>query len=242
MTRPIGTSRGEGRYVAAERDLVLGTWATWSGERTPLIYCHGSGDTTDTAQNKAGQGPLIRALAQHFTVGVADLGLEAWGNDTHVTRIGQEKTHLANNWGADGPVVLVCTSMGALGGLAYTLANPANVAAVACVIPALDMADLYSVVDAGVKALIDAAYGGAYSDVTHGPTHSPIQYADELPADLPIAVWAADNDLAARPGPMNAFVTARPQTDLTWVGNLGHTEAAIAAASAGVVEFVTSYA
>lgn len=234
----LRSTLGSGRYVASEVDIIIGTVATWRGEASPLIFCHGSGANAESAFNKTEQRSMMRQLGQEFAVCTADLGGETFGNDTGITRIGQVKSYLASTWGATGPAVLVSGSMGTLNAMAYTLAHPTDVAAIAAFIPALDIADLLLATDGGaVPPLIHAAYGGTYSDVTHGPTHSPVQFADDLPA-IPIALWAADNDTAARPGPVNAFVAARPETDLTWVGNLEHTDAAIGASVSGVVEFV----
>lgn len=234
----IRTSRGLSRYTSGEVDALLGAPAAWLGQARPLVYCHGSGDNADTPHNKAGQGPLIRALAEEYAVGVAHLGGETFGNDTGITRVGEHAAYLSSAWGAEGPVVLVAQSAGVLDAMGYARAHPENVAAIACTIPALDIADVYAATTGGpVPALIDAAYGGTYSDVTHGPTHSPIQYADELDG-IPIALWAADNDTAARPGPVNAFKAARPATEVTWVGNLEHTENAVLAASEGLLAWL----
>lgn len=238
----VRTEHGTARYVAAEDDIVLGTAATWLHTRAPLIYCHGAGDTAGSAFHKSGQGPLLKQLARLYTVALCDLGgAQTWGNDTVVTRIGQAKTYLSSSFGATGPVVLVAGSMGTLGALAYTLANPSDVRGVAAVIPALDLNDLVVNNRGGSAAAINTAYGGSYSDVTHGPTHSPVQFAASLPA-IPISLWTASDDAVCVPSTADAFVTARPSTSRSSVGALGHTEAAITAATTGVVTFCEQFA
>lgn len=241
----IRTSAGTGRYVAGENDIVVTTAAGWVGDLPPLIYCHGAGENAAIVWADSDERQLLMALGQDFCVGMADLGGQLFGNDPHRTRIGQHKTYLnGGRWNATGSVVLVGSSMGAIGALGYTLVNPANVLGVACIIPALDIQDVYeATTPAGtVPPLIDAAYGGAYNDAVHGPDYSPVQFAAELDPDIPVHLFAADNDTAARPATVNAFLAARPQTAITWVGNLEHTDAAIMAAMPSVLEFVSQFA
>lgn len=230
---------GQGYSAAApsEFQFVVGTASAWAGRKPPLIYCHGSGATTQTAASgsaaNAGEWALLTALAQHYLVIVADLGLQAWGNDTHVARIAEAKAYLAA-LGATGPVTLVGGSMGNLGALGYARAHPESVSKVACIIPALDLASLYPMASAD----IDAAYGGAYSNAVHGPTHSPVQYAASLDADLPIHLFTTSNDPVCLPSTASAFVSARPQTGRTDLGALGHGDAAAGASASPVVEWL----
>lgn len=231
---PIATSVGLSRITASEYDAVLGTADTFNKKRAPLIYCHGAGDTTLTVLDQRpdptgnpSQKALVEALACDFTVGVADLGGDQWGNNLHVARIGAQLDYLAANYGANRPAVLVAGSMGTLGALAFTLAFPARVRLVVAVLPALDLQDLLS---RGAAAGINAAYGGAYNDATDGPTHSPVKFAAALPAGLPIALFTCSDDAIAVPATADAFVAARPQTYRENLGALGHTEAAIGAA------------
>lgn len=231
------TGRGYSAAAPTEYQYVVGTAKGWSGQKPPLIYCHGSGATAQTAASgsaaTAGEWALIQALAQDFLVVVADLGLQAWGNDTHVSRIADAKAYLAT-LGAAGPVTLVAASMGNLGALGYARLHPANVAKVACIIPALDLASLYPMATAD----INAAYGGAYNDAVHGPTHSPVQYAASMDSSLPIHLFTASNDPICLPSTAVAFVAARPQTLRTNLGALGHTDAAIGTSGAPVVAWL----
>lgn len=228
---------GQGYSPAAptEWHYLAATVRGQRGERPGIVYCHGSGDNARTILSKAGQRPLIDALAQRYAVVAADLGLQAWGNDTHVQRIGEAITHLRATWGVTGPVILVAGSMGNLGALGYARLHPENVRAIAGIIPALDLADLML---RGAAADINAAYPPAYNDAAMGPTHSPVKYAATLDADLPIRLWTTSNDPICVPATATAFVTARPQTVRTDLGALGHTEAAVAAAQASVLAWL----
>lgn len=238
MPVALRTSFGQGYSTTAPTELQFftGTTRAWRGDRTTLIYCHGSGDTATTLLTKSGQRPLINSMAQNFAVIAPDLGLQAtWGNDLHVTLIDEAIDYVETTYGTSGRVILVAGSMGTLGALAYALNHPEKVRAVAAIIPGLDLADLML---RGAAADINAAYGGTYDDVTEGPTHSPVQYAGDLDPNIPIHLWTCSNDTITVPATADAFVAARPQTERTNIGALGHTEAAVTAAQASVLDWL----
>lgn len=237
MTWPLASTYGVGRYVAAEADYTIGSSRAWSGNKPRLIYCHGATSTTAEVFTWPEQVALIRDLAQDYLVTVADLGFDTYGNDLAATRVGEALAYQAATFGATGPAVLVGASMGALTAMVYALNNPANVAAVVGIIPAVDIADLYTA-NPSLQAAINTAYSPAYNDATHGPTHSPVQFAASIAASIPVALFYSSNDTQARPGPVLAFDAARPSTSVTSVGALGHTNAAIGAASPGVRSFL----
>lgn len=231
--------QGYSPSAPAEFQYVVGTAKGWKGGKPPLIYCHGSGNTAQTAASgdaaHAGEWKMINALAQDYLVIVADLGLQAWGNDTHRARIVDAKAHLAA-LGATGPVTLVAGSMGALGALGYGLDAPANVKKIAAIIPCVDLAAIEPLSGGSV----DAAYGGNYDDAVHGPTHSPVRYAASLNSTLPIHLFTANNDPLVYPSTAAAFVAARPQTLRTDLGAVGHTDAAMGVAVAPVTAWLRS--
>lgn len=220
----LRSSTGQGQYVASEWSITTGTAASWLGLQPPCIYAHGGGITAFTLWGtQPDQMATVRALAEAFTVSVADLGGDLWGSDTHVSRIASLDTYLQGNiWLCAEPVVLVGASMGALGVLGRALTTPARVAGVVCVIPALDLNDIHANNRGGSAASINTAYGGAYDNATMGPTHNPVEYAGDLDPDLPIHLFTSSNDTLALPATADAFVTARPQTTRTDMGAVGH--------------------
>lgn len=234
----IRTSFGYGRYAEDEYDVVFGTVKSWEkSQPNGVVYCHGSGDTALIAYNDPAQYPIGFSLGRFSTVVMADLGYQTWGNDTGIERVGQAVSYLRDEWGVDGPVALVAGSMGFSNAAAYTLANPDEVLAIAGMIPLTDIADIML---RGAEESVNDAYPPAYDDETDGPTHSPIHFADQLPAGLPIHFWTASNDPIVVPATSDAFIAARPQTVRTDVGPLGHSDASVVAATPGVVEFVRS--
>lgn len=239
MALALRTILGQG-YSAVdpnEWQYLAGTAKAELGRKPALIYCHGSGDTAQTVLGKSGQKALIAALAQNYAVIAADLGYQAFGNDTHVARIVEAVAYLEATWGTTSRVTLVGGSMGCLGALGYARLYPERVRAVVGIIPGLDLADLML---RGAAADINAAYGGAYNDATDGPTHSPVQYAADLGPDIPIHLWTASDDTIAVPATATAFVAARPTTSRTDVGALGHSEAAVAASQTSVLDWLAT--
>lgn len=234
MTR---TSSGLARYTAAsEYDTVFGTVRTWSGKQpNGIVFCHGSGDSARISYDDPVQFDLCSRLAQNATVILADLGLQTWGNDTAITRIGEAIAYLRTSYGVQGKVALVGASMGNANQMAYARANPSQVRAIAGIIPLTDLTD---VMTRGAAAEVNAAYGGTYSDVTNGPTHNPIRYASTLPTTMPIRLWSSPTDALVPYQTALDFQTARPQTVLSTLPNYGHSDASVDAAISTVVPFI----
>lgn len=239
MSIAVRQSLGQGYSSAAplEWQYLAGTASAQLGLRPPLVYCHGSGDTATTILAKTGQKALLDALAQRYAIIAPDLGLQAFGNDTHVARIVEAVAYLEATWGTRSRVTLVAGSMGMLGALGYARLYPQKVRAVAGIIPGLDLADLML---RGAAADINAAYGGAYNDATMGPTHSPVQYAASLSPSLRIHLWTTSDDTIAVPATATSFVAARPSTGRTNVGALGHSEAAVTASQTSVLDWLAT--
>lgn len=235
MTR---SSLSFARYVAGETDVVFGTVKTdLHTQPRGIVFAHGSGEVA--ADTPLRHGRLFAKIAKRASVHAGDLGFQTWGNDLVVTRIGQAITYL-QSIGVTTPVGLVGVSMGGLSVLNYALRFPENVACVAGVIPATDLADLRANTDPAMTAVygeIDAIYGAPPNADYTG--HSPILFAADLPATMPIYFWSSSDDPLVRPPTIDAFLAARPQTGHTDLGALGHTDAAVDAASTEVNAWLT---
>lgn len=215
---------GYSAVATSENSFILGSNKAWKGERRPLVYCHGSGGTAQSATSNVTERALLRALAQDYLVIAADLGLQAWGNDTHSERIGEARSHLAT-YGATGDLTLVAGSMGNLGAFGYFRTHQSDIRAVAGIIPCVDLDSIYAL---GAAADINIAYD-TYDTNTDGPLHSPVRYASTLDANVPVHLFTASNDTLVLPATATAFVAARPPTLRTNLGALGHSDAAVAA-------------
>lgn len=216
----VRTNIAQSRYVAGEWDCKFVTTASLGTTRPCLVWCHGNNQTALT--DYTGYNSTFRLLAQHFDVLIADLGGNTFGNDTGIQRVGQ----LLDYYNVPTAYFLGA-SMGASLTINYAVRNPARVAAIACVIPAIDFND----VEPGNPGLtnLNLAYPPAYDPETHGPTHNPVQIANQLPADMPVSLWTSSNDTTTPPHTADTFVAARPQTERTVFGAYGHGGIGVAA-------------
>lgn len=210
----------EGVLAAGETDIVAGGLNTWAGVQPKgIIVCHGSGvNGTDTWYSVR---HIIRRLAQFATVHVGDIGLQTWGSDVVVSRIDEAIDLLASTYATEAPVGILGLSMGGCSALNYAVRHPERVAVVAAAIPLLDLNDARA--NPWLTARwpeMDAIYGtwpGAAWD-----EHSPVDFATDLPSDMPIHIWSSSDDGLARRPTHEAFMAARPQTGFTDLGPVGH--------------------
>jgi hypothetical protein len=211
----------QSRYVASEWDCTFVTTASLGSTRPWLVWCHGNNATTLADYTNYYEG-VFRLMAQRFNVVIADLGGSTFGNDTGIQRVGELLDHYSIS-----SAYFLGASMGASVAINYAVRFPARVDAIACVIPALQFND----VDPSHPAYdeLNLAYPPAYDEETHGPDYNPVQIADQLPADMPVALWTSSNDTTTPPSTADEFVAARPQTERTVFGAYGHGGITVAA-------------
>lgn len=238
---------GKGFAFAGEGYYLRGPRAAWWDRLAPVplcLYAHGATGTTGTVTDNNDEMRLINALARKFLVVVSEWGGDQYLNDTHISRLEAGRVAAQTlNVDPSGRTGLVGMSMGAGGSLAYARAFPGKVNFVAGLIPALDLNDLAVNNRLGLAAALNAAYPPTgYDDAVHGPTHSPVKFAANLPGNLPIRLWTSSNDAAAVPSTAAAFIAARPQTTRTDLGAVGHSTASITAAVADIAAWVIAQA
>lgn len=228
------TSLAQGRYAPSaptEWDVQFFRGETPNG----ILFFHGSGNTATTTFTVTETYDLCAQLGRIGHVLAGDFALQSWGNNAGIARTVDGTDCLDAIDGISGPFVFVAGSMGNAIAMAAALAHPTLCAGIAGIIPLTDIADIRL---RGAAASVDAAYPPAYNDATDGPTHSPVRFATALPAELPIHLWSSSDDPLCPPATAHAFVDQRYQTGFTDLGPLGHTNAALAAATPDVVEFV----
>jgi pimeloyl-ACP methyl ester carboxylesterase len=187
---------------------------------------------------------LYRQLAEKFPIIVADQAGDTWANDTGIAAIAGCRTAIqaasSPVQAASGKVFLIGVSMGFTVACAWARANIGQVAGIAGILPLVNMTNIYDRDYEGAKAVIDAAYGGTYSSTTDGPTHDPIQFAQEL--NVPIKLWYASNDPGVLPATVTSFVAAAPNCTKVSLGAIGHdTEASYPIAlNNGLIEFISA--
>lgn len=241
----LRSSMGSGRYAASEKDVLVATPAGLAGGIRGVIFCHGlNADATAPRDYAAiGELHLVNAIAEVFPVLSIDAGgTAAMGNATAVARVGDAVTYAQGTLGwKAGTVLLVGASMGTFSVLNYAKANPSKVGAVVCVNSAIDLNDIVVNNRGGYAATVNTAYGGTYNNGTQGPTCNPASYAASY--STPTRLFYSSDDTIAIPSTITAFAAAATNVTATNVGALGHTEAAIDAASRDtILAFLSQYA
>lgn len=215
-----------GKVRSGESDLVIAQEQIIPARRG-VIYVHGAEGSPGSLAWTAlpGRWPTINAVARRSTVLISDLGGNAtWGNDTGINSITGAWNYLKTLPGvANDRVSLLCQSMGANNGVPWAAANPALVDRIVLMIPVTNTLDMRD--NSSYKNDINAAYGGSYSESTHGPTHNPltIAKAGKL-AGIPIQLWYGATDTLCKPEFALQFAAAVGPTCELRRMNGGHAE------------------
>lgn len=219
---PVSSVAGSG-LVGAETYVFAGDRRAWAGGRTGVLWCHEAGGSPKSNYAERKLAGLLHSLAGRYATLLTECGgTLTFGNDTAMTAMDDAVDALVATWDTPSRVILAGASMGGCNALNYALRHPEKVAAVALIVPALNLTDLHANNRGGLTAAINAAYGGAYSSVTHGPTRSPVQFAGDLDPDLPIHFWTSSDDPICLPQFVADFLAARPQTEASNLGAHGH--------------------
>lgn len=247
----IWSDASVGRCTAGEAEAFIRRMDV-STPKPPLIFCHQHQASTLAVLAADYYRTLFWALAEDYTVCIADLGYVAgqadlWGNSVNVTRVGAAYQGLLN-LGCTGKATIVTCSHGNLAGMTWTKQNPTLVEAVAAITPALSLASLRTVNGGVYAAPIDSRYSGGYTDATYGSNYSPHIYRNAYPqSTVPTALWTAPNDTIVLNTYADDFVNnvffdpgqTRPWTRRYMLSaGLDHGEAAIADAVPGVIDWL----
>lgn len=234
----IWTDVSTGRAFAGERDVVVrskDSKASYQG----VLYAHGSegGDGGGSQwMGIATRWPVMQAVADSCLMVCADLGgNQTWGNDTVISRMSSARTYLRGITGVkQGRINILAQSMGATTALAWAAANPTLVGRIVLMIPVINLADVRAS-SSLYRPYIDAAYGGAYSEATHGATHNPLTMAQlgKL-AGVPIQMWYGTGDTLCKPEYAAQFANAISTCDPRPISG-GHAETTISGVDHDVV-------
>lgn len=236
----IWTTRGVGQY-AAVAEPAGGHYALMpknyrpDGSSRGVIWCHGA--TYDEMSIANASFPnsvaLFRAIAERYAILGCTFGGDAWGNDTAIARVSDAKTYLQGTLGAaSGSVIVMGSSMGGATAMAWARANPSLVACLVLFVPVSDLNDIVSNNRGGLAGSVNTAYGGAYNNGTHGPTHNPAVFAASL-AGIPTQIWYATDDAVCVSATVSAVGSAIGAEMHTLTG--GHDDAAYAGISSAAV-------
>lgn len=240
------TSYGVGQYVAAEGHVVLtGRGYPADATRRGVVSCHSNTTSGLSATREPSHQPHLYALADFgLPVISTDLGsiAGAFGNDTARTRVGQAWTYVKSPFGAKtDKMLLFGISGGSLAALNYARQNPTNVAAIALLLPLVNIQDAYD--NRGFASQIETAYSNAWA--ANAATHDPAATGNQAAlSGIPIKLWYSTDDAYAVASVVTAYATAvnnaGGSATTASMGAVGHTASALD--SRDVLDFLGPYA
>lgn len=179
--------------------------------RRGVVACHSSTGDAAACFSQADWKNHTARLAEFFHLIAADLtNPQNWGNDDSQDRAEDSWTHLQSKRGVpSSKCLLLALSMGALTALNWAHDNPTKVAAIALIIPVVNLKDAHD--NRGFDTLIDSAsaYGSHAAYLSAEPTHNPSATGRQAAlAGIPIHIWYSTNDPVYTPTVISDFVTA----------------------------------
>lgn len=224
-------SFGTGRTHTGEGDMAI-VASGYQGGGPLVVVCHGAGGSHATYSPPAMRRDLDLLARSGCVVVVADLGgTNTWGNDSFLARVASARTYAQTVWDADlTRMALIGDSMGAMAALNYHWRNPTLVRCSALRIPVVAADALHDRTPAGLGALIDIAYGGAWEAnvATRDPSAAgPAALIAGFAAD--VRVWYSTDDTTVLPADITAFTAATGVRAIP-LGAIGHSDPALAAA------------
>ena len=185
---------GSGEYAPGERHLAVVGERFRPGEKPLVVFFTGAaGNERRFLEDE--YEPLATALAgAGYPVASAEFGRGyLWGNEIAQQRIEQLHDYgLAELGARSGGLLGVGVSKGATALLNYARSRPGRVAAVAALIPAVEVAAIHDA-DGRLGAEIEAAYGGPAGYRERVADLDPSANVEELRA-LPLKCWYSDDD------------------------------------------------
>ena len=177
------------------------------------MFVHGAGsDAVYCIQPYGLQSTFTKAVIDGgFTCFAGDVGGTAtWGNATAMSRMTTAYNYMQTMSGVSpGKIALVSGSMGALTSLNWAAANPTLVSAVVSVIPVINPNDIVVNNRGGYAASVHAAYGGAWSQATHGATYNPrTRAAAGAFAGIPMLLFYGLTDTLCMPAETQGFAAS----------------------------------
>lgn len=226
---------GVGTVTTGEAALQMRPKFPPASAQDGVMFVHGAGSTATYCVDTYGrQSSLTNAVADAgFTCFSGDIGgVATWGNSTAMARMTAAYNYLQSLPGVKpGKVALISGSMGALTSLNWAAANPTLVSAVVSVIPVINPTDIVTNNRGGYAALVNAAYGGAWSEGTYGATYNPRTRATAGAfAGLPMLLFYGTVDTLCMPAETTGFAASvGASCTLVPLTGLGHEEASYTA-------------
>ncbi len=242
MIRTRSSSVAE--YNAAEKYVFAAPIQEWAnpGSCLPALFSVGYSGDAIRVVGYSSQGTRIQFM--HLAKTCAVISIDAGGTSTFANDTAIAAVESAVNWytsafgaGTNGrplPILLVGTSMGFGDLMAWARTRPGDVIGAIGTLPLVDLTAVYNRnPDLGggtmAQTAINAAYGGTYVAGTHGPTHNPVEFADEL--TFPIKLFYSTDDPLVPTGDITAFQAAAADCTTYSLGAHAHNVTALEAAA-----------
>lgn len=202
------TDTAIGRAHAGERDVLISP-GPYKRKPVGILFAHSveAGDgSVDWMSNPVRQ-PIYQTLTSAgYTIFQAALGgSSTWGNDVAMSRMDQAYDYLRSVVGYGSKIVVFGLSMGGLNSLNWASRNPSKISGVVTIISVINLTDIHD--NSGYGPIIDAAYGGVYTEALYGKTNNPLTMAaDGKFRSIKIQNWYATDDELCKASDAISFV------------------------------------
>lgn len=172
------TNTAVGRAHAGETDVLI-SGSSYKRKPVGILFAHsveaGNG-AVDWMKNPVRQ-PIYQTLTSAgYTIFQADLGgSSTWGNDVAMSRMDEAYNYLRSTVGYGAKIVVFGLSMGGLNSLNWAYRNSGKISGVVTIISVINLTEVYE--NGPYGAIIDAAYGGSYSESEYGAERNPLTMA-----------------------------------------------------------------
>lgn len=175
-----------------------------------VMYCHGAGSNgSDIIDPYGKQGIIMQKIAADGYNSISGMhgGMQTWGNASALNAMTASYNDLQVTPGTTpGKVALISASMGGLAAFNWAAANPTKVSCIVATIPVINLTDIKVNNRTGYAFLVDAAYGGTYTEAGFGAIYNPqtLATANKL-ANIPTLIFYGTTDTTCIPSETIAF-------------------------------------
>lgn len=175
----------------------------WVGDasRPGIVFCHAANNVETECRDLTGNIANVYALVDKivdagYPVISCYNGGNRWGNGNGIDDVERAVNYMQTTMGAHPTKIgFITRSMGHLYAMNWIASSAARKAETSFVLSLMGVCNLAAIhADPDYTDLVNAAYGGAYSDTTHGPTYNPAVNTAAKYAGLNWQGWSGNSD------------------------------------------------
>lgn len=186
----------------------------WVGDATRpgIVFCHAANNNETEPRTLDGTIANVYALIDKiveagYPVISCYLGGNLWGNAAGIALVENAVNRMQTAMGAHPTRIgLIGRSMGHLYAMNWAAQHRSETDFVLATMGVCDLNDIHG--NATYTAMIDAAYGGSYSNTTHGPTYNPFINTEAKYTGLKWQGWVGVDD-DSTPAPVAQALASR---------------------------------